>query len=414
MPDPRRIDPNRLPGGTTLGGRYRVDGPVGAGGMARVYAGWDPLLERKVALKVAATDLSQDPDARERFAAEARTAASVSHPGLVAVFDAGVERGVPYLVLEYVEGRTLARVIREDGITWQRAVAIAADAADALGAIHARGFVHRDVKPGNILVAGDGTVKVADFGIAGAMRSSAAAGGQVHGTPGYAAPEQLRGEPVDGRADVFSLGVALFELLAGRLPFGAGQEVSAAGPVLPPRDAPAISPAVDAAVRVALSVRPEDRFATAGAFRDALLDAAEGAPTSPLAPTPAAAGRHAGAHRVARRGRVARTVTVAAVLILVLAGAWVAAGTPFLDRPVQGGGPTVSPSPRSGRSAPAAIAPRTEPPIVAGGETPAPGEGAGEDGDADQDQGTTDEPCDNRGPGNCEDRGRDDGGGHSG
>ncbi|MFZ5785290.1 MAG: serine/threonine-protein kinase, partial [Acidobacteriota bacterium] len=209
-------------------GRYRITGEIGRGAMGVVYRAIDPSLDRAVAIKVisarqAAGSLPVE-ELEARFLREAKVAARISHPGVVTVFDAGREGDSLYLVMELIEGESLAQRMSEgrhpEGA---EAYEICARVAEALGAAHAMGIVHRDVKPANIMLCRDGRVKVADFGVAKAMgdTTNLTRTGSVVGSPAYMAPEQVRGEPVDGRADLFSLGVVLYELLMRRRPFPA-------------------------------------------------------------------------------------------------------------------------------------------------------------------------------------------------
>jgi serine/threonine protein kinase len=297
-------------------------------------------------------------------------------------------------------------------------VEIAAAIADALAEIHAHGLVHRDVKPGNVLMASDGSVKVADLGIAEATRSRGAGRSPALGTPGYASPEQVRGDAVDGRADLYALGVIVYEMLTGRLPFDAESDPTPrrGKPIPPSRVGAAVPSALDAVVLTALAERPDARFPSIAAFRGALLEAAGGPPTVPsgslrMGPS--------GAHRAARPGRWRRVAAAAfAMLLLVLAGSWLAAGTPFPGGGTSPNGlPAVSPSSTPARTTPAPavdVVPTDGPsPSVGGVAVPPPtAEAEGDDGERDDEGG--EEPCDNRGPGNCEDRGdgHGEGGGH--
>ncbi|MGE5235016.1 MAG: protein kinase domain-containing protein [Acidobacteriota bacterium] len=209
-------------------GRYRINGEIGRGAMGVVYRGLDPALDRPVAIKVisarhASTTLSIE-ELERRFMREAKVSARINHPGVVTVFDAGREGDSLYLVMELVDGESLAqRMSRGEGLAAPDAFELCARVAEALGAAHALGVIHRDVKPANIMMCRDGRVKVADFGVAKAIGEGTdlTRTGTVLGSPAYMAPEQVRGEPVDGRADLFSLGVVLYELLLHRRPFPA-------------------------------------------------------------------------------------------------------------------------------------------------------------------------------------------------
>src|SRR5215216_2297880 len=216
--------------GTLLSGRYRLDAQVGTGGMSTVYRAFDSTLERRVAIKLMHRDIAGDSDQLERFRREARAVAQLSHPHVVGVIDAGEEDGRPYIVFEYVEGETLKDRIRRLGrLPVDEAIAYAIEVARALGAAHARGIVHRDVKPQNVLVDEEGSAKVTDFGIARSMDDSGiTAEGRVLGTTDYVSPEQALGHDVNGQSDIYSLGVVLFEMLTGDVPFHGENQVSVA------------------------------------------------------------------------------------------------------------------------------------------------------------------------------------------
>jgi eukaryotic-like serine/threonine-protein kinase len=203
------------------GGRYRLERDLGHGGMASVYFGRDSELERPVAVKVLSEALAADDGFRRRFEREARLAARLSHPNLVGVYDVGVDEGRPFIVLEYVEGETLAALLSRRGrLEPDEARGLALQAARALAAVHEAELVHRDVKPQNLILRDDGTLKLADFGIATAREVTALTqAGTILGTAAYLAPEQALGEEVSLAADVYSLGAVLYELLAGRPPF---------------------------------------------------------------------------------------------------------------------------------------------------------------------------------------------------
>src|SRR5215204_4413748 len=199
--------------GTLLNGRYRLDAQVGAGGMSTVYRAFDATLERRVAIKLMHRDIAGDSDQLERFRREARSVAQLSHPHVVGVIDAGEEDGRPYIVFEYVEGETLKDRIRRMGrLPIDEAIAYAIEIARALGAAHARHIVHRDVKPQNVLIDEEGP----------------AAEGRVLGTTDYVSPEQALGHDVNGQSDIYSLGVVLFEMLTGDVPFHGENQVSVA------------------------------------------------------------------------------------------------------------------------------------------------------------------------------------------
>ena len=205
-------------------GRYQVLEIVGSGGMGTIFRGWDPRLQRAVALKTVHVRRTADTDARAkdstRILAEAMRAAQISHPNVVAVYDAEETSEVAYVAMEYVDGVGLDRYLEERGqLDWREAVPLGRDIAEGLAAAHARQLVHRDVKPGNVLLGHDGSIKVADFGLATYLRLRSESPGKVFGTPGFLAPEVLRGEEYDARADLYAVGVLLFRVLAGRYPF---------------------------------------------------------------------------------------------------------------------------------------------------------------------------------------------------
>jgi beta-lactam-binding protein with PASTA domain/predicted Ser/Thr protein kinase len=260
--------------GHQIGGRYRIIQRLGGGGMGVVYQAEDMLLGRDVAIKVLRSHLAEDDAFRHRFAREGRSAAALSHPNIVQVYDVGeTPEGVPYLVMEYVSGPTLEKVLAERGALGEReAVDIAAQVAAALAEAHRRGVVHRDIKPLNILVRPDGTVKVADFGIARAQSGATLVNtGTIVGSAHYVSPEQARGGYVDEKTDVYSLGVVLFEMLTGRTPFQGDTAVAVAlkhlqDEVPSPSALANVSRRLEGVVLRALEKDPARRYPSAAAF----------------------------------------------------------------------------------------------------------------------------------------------------
>jgi tRNA A-37 threonylcarbamoyl transferase component Bud32 len=228
--------------GTTLGGRYRLDARIGRGGMSTVYRAFDTVLERQVAIKLMHREIASDSGQLERFRREARAVAQLNHPHIVTVIDAGewdshageglddIEGGTPYIVLEYVEGETLKELIRRDApLDASTALAYAIEIARALGAAHVQEIVHRDVKPQNVLLGGEGGAKITDFGIARTLTEEGLTmDGRVLGTTDYVSPEQALGQAVTGQSDVYSLGVVLYEMLTGGVPFKGESPVAVA------------------------------------------------------------------------------------------------------------------------------------------------------------------------------------------
>jgi serine/threonine-protein kinase len=217
--------------GTVLSGRYRLESKLGSGGMSTVYLARDETLERWVAAKVLHREISDQPDQIERFRREARAVAQVSHPNVVAVIDAGEDGGRPYIVFEYIDGETLKHRIdqHQNGLPLDEAAAYGIEVGRGLGAAHARRLIHRDVKPQNVLIDSDGRAKVTDFGIARELEQDGLTKtGRVLGTTDYVSPEQAMGQPVDARSDIYSLGILLYEMLTGDVPFKADNLVGVA------------------------------------------------------------------------------------------------------------------------------------------------------------------------------------------
>jgi serine/threonine-protein kinase len=269
--------------GAVLSGRYRLESKIGSGGMSTVYLARDETLERSVAVKVLHGEISDQPDQLERFRREARAVAQVSHPNVVAVIDAGEDGGHPYIVFEYVEGETLKhRIDRLGRLPVDEAVAYAIEIGRGLAAAHARRLVHRDVKPQNVLIDSDGRAKVTDFGIARSLESDGLTKtGRVLGTTDYVSPEQAMGQGVDARSDIYSLGVLLFEMLTGKVPFEAETLVGVAmkhvNEPLPnvQKRRPEVSSALAAVIERSTAKEPKKRYPDMGAMLADLESALE-------------------------------------------------------------------------------------------------------------------------------------------
>jgi beta-lactam-binding protein with PASTA domain/predicted Ser/Thr protein kinase len=273
-----------------IGGRYEIGELLGYGGMAEVHKGKDVRLGRDVAVKVLRADLARDPSFQNRFRREAQAAAGLNHPSIVAVYDTGEDDGpeghTPYIVMEYVEGNTLREVLKTQGhLPPQQAMEITAEVCSALDFSHRSGIVHRDIKPGNVMITHAGAIKVMDFGIARALADNAAtvtATAAVIGTAQYLSPEQARGESVDARSDVYSTGCLLYELLAGHPPFTGDSPVAIAyqhvreNPQVPSSVNRAVPPALDSIVMKALAKNPLNRYQTAAEMRSDLQRALSG------------------------------------------------------------------------------------------------------------------------------------------
>ena len=280
--------------GRLLNDRYRLVSRLGSGGMADVFLAEDVRLGRQVAVKVLRAPYAADDEFVERFRIEAQAAALLSHPNIVAVHDRGHDDGHWYLVMEYVRGETLKHRVRREGrLAPHEAASIAGDLLAALQAAHERHIVHRDVSAQNVLLADDGRVKVADFGIARIGASALTRSGMMMGTCHYISPEQARGLPADERSDVYGAGVVLYEMLTGRVPFAADSDVAVAlkhveEPPPRPRDLePGVPAALEGVVLRALAKDPAERYQTAAAFA-AALRAAAAAAAAETAQAPAA------------------------------------------------------------------------------------------------------------------------------
>jgi serine/threonine-protein kinase len=277
-----------------LGGRYELDGIVGRGGMAEVFRARDIRLDRVVGVKTLRDDLARDQTFQARFRREAQSAASLNHPSIVAVYDTGEDMlgslPVPYIVMEFVDGRTLRDLLRDDRrLLPERAAEITDGVLRALDYSHRNGIVHRDIKPGNVMLTRSGDVKVMDFGIARAVSDSQMTmtqTAQVIGTAQYLSPEQARGERVDARSDLYSTGCLLYELLTGRPPFTGDSPVAIAyqhvkePPIPPSQIDPEVPPWADAIVLKAMEKDAADRYQSAGEMRNDIQRALSGAPVA--------------------------------------------------------------------------------------------------------------------------------------
>ena len=346
---------------TILAERYELEERLGAGGMASVYRGTDRLLDRTVAVKVLDRMLGRDPEFVERFRREARAAAGLTHPGTVSVYDTGEDAGRRFIVMELVEGETLADLLaREAPLHPDRAAVLGAEVLEALAAAHDRGLVHRDVKPGNVLLTPEGEPKVTDFGIARAAASETLTmGSKVLGTAAYLAPEQARGRRVDARCDLYAMGCVLYEMLAGAPPFTGESVISIATKHLheePPPLPRSVPPAIASVVMRALEKDPEDRFPDARAMGDALRESAGRAAATTIGDTAVLHEGDLETEAIAtpveappRRWHV--PALLAAIALVLIAGLVLAFGS---DDPIpearrearnQGGGAAAGPSP---------------------------------------------------------------------
>src|SRR3954468_14706902 len=265
-------------------GQFEVQELLGEGGIGQVFAARDTVLDRLVAIKSLRAELLNDRSFVERFRGEAKNLALLSHPNITTLYTLHEENGALYMIMELVRGRTLENILEERGTPFsvEEAVAIAAQAADGLAYAHEMGIVHRDIKPANLILTNSGLLKIMDFGIARAQGSQRMTrDGSIVGTLAYMSPEQCRGQEVDGRTDLYSLGIALYEMLTGKVPFSATTDYDLmqghinSPPEWPSRRVPGIAPHAEKAVMKALSKKAQCRCATLTAFKDAL-----GAPAS--------------------------------------------------------------------------------------------------------------------------------------
>jgi len=327
------FSPDAVHIGTELLG-YRIEALVGRGGMGVVYRAYDPRLKRNVALKLIAPELSEDARFRERFLVETELAASLEHPNVVPVHDAGEVDGQLYLVMRYVEGGELKTLLQRDGAREPgRTVAVCGQVGAALDAAHARGLVHRDVKPSNVLLDEHGHAYLADFGLSRRLADPGSPGvdGRSVGTPAYASPEQIRGDDVDGRTDVYSLGCMVYECLTGQPPFPHSSELAVLfahmeePPPKPSEREPGLPGAIDPVIATAMAKSPDDRYVSCSELIEAVNDAL-------------------GLHPTATRDRKALILSTAGVAIIaaaVVAGVLVSQGSDRHGKPSTK--PTVAP-----------------------------------------------------------------------
>ena len=328
--------------GTRLG-PYEIVAPIGAGGMGEVYRARDQRLNRTVAIKVLATHVSDQPDLKARFEREAQTLASLSHPHICPVFDIGRQEGTDYIVMEFVEGETLAERLRRGALPPDDAVRIAIEVADALDGAHRQGIVHRDLKPGNIMLTKSGA-KLLDFGLAklalpasSLAAASTLAGhapltaeGTILGTIQYMAPEQLEGKEADGRTDIFAFGAIVHEMITGKRTFVGSSQASLIAAILdrepPPMsaDQPLTPPLLDRVVKKCLAKNPDRRWQAAGDLRDELAWIAEGTPI----------GAGSTSRRAVRSKRLVATWAIAATGLLVAALVAIGVRSPRADAPL--------------------------------------------------------------------------------
>ena len=351
--------------GTVLSGRYKLEAKLGSGGMSTVYLARDTTLDRQVAVKVMHREMSEQADQLQRFRQEARAVAKLSHPNVVAVIDAGEDGGHPYIIFEYVEGETLKqRINRVGALEAQEALAYAIEIARGLTVAHARHMVHRDIKPQNVLIDSEGRAKLTDFGISRQLEQDGmTATGRVLGTTDYVAPEQAMGHPVDQRSDIYSLGVVLYEMLSGQVPFSADSQVGVAmkhvNEELPDvqQQRPELSAAAAMVVERATAKDPADRYQSAGEMIDDLSTALEveaaragsttGEATSVLEAVPPAE----------RKLSTGGTRSRVAVLLVLLAAAAVLAAVLLIS---SGNGPGGGGGALKGKGKPVAIAEATD------------------------------------------------------
>lgn len=260
-------------------GKYQIRGMLGVGGMGVVYRGFDPMIAREVAIKVLPSDVTQDCVALRRFLQEARAAGKVNHPNVATIYETGEQNGSYYLVMELLPGGSVANLMKRSKLTWRRATTLVRDACMGLDAMHTEGLVHRDIKPGNLMLTAGGQLKVGDFGLVKSQerlwQTTITKAGEILGTPEYMSPEQAMSQPSDLRTDVYSLGATYFAMLTGRPPFsGTGKQLMAAHCNQevpdPCHETPTIPPACAYILRKAMAKDPRDRYQTATQMREDL------------------------------------------------------------------------------------------------------------------------------------------------
>jgi serine/threonine-protein kinase len=358
--------------------QYEILEKLGAGGMGEVYKALDTRLNRFVVLKVLPPGMAGDPERRRRFVQEAQAASALNHPNIITIYDIVPDGGTQYMVVEYVDGKTLLELIPKDGLHPAVAIQYATQMAAALRAAHAAGIIHRDLKPANVMVTNTGLVKLLDFGLAKmvdrtpvedtaqtvtSLRAPLTIEGSILGTVNYMSPEQAEGKTVDARSDIFSFGAVLYEMLTGRSAFSGSSAISTLSAVLRDNVQPIVElthgvpPALEQIVLRCLQKDPAQRFQSAAQLEAALLDLNR-APVNVMAPTPASA-------------RTSKTLPIIGICLLALAGAaggfwWMTRPRPVLDAPpVTPSQPSVSkPSPLPPEPPPANPVATPVPPVA--------------------------------------------------
>ncbi len=316
-------------------GPYRIIEQLGQGGMATVFKAYHAGLDRYVAIKILHPAFKADPSFLGRFEREARIVAKLDHPNIIPVYDFAEHEGTPYIVIRYVEGVTLKSILREGMLPMDRVLSILHPVTDALAYAHAQGVMHRDIKPSNIMLTNDGHIYLADFGLAKMVdvRGSTLSQDMLIGTPQYISPEQAKGEPIDTRSDLYSLGVVLFEMLTGRVPFGADTPYAIIhdhifSPLPPPRSInPALSKSIEDVLLKTLAKNPDDRYSTATELTDALDEAVRGGSTVSRRLLQSSRGSLA---RVAPWGLASAVTLLLLILAIALSGLHQFSGRPLL------------------------------------------------------------------------------------